>query len=91
MKKEDIEKAANQRSFIETPDARERFLFSSGFKAGANWRVNNSWHDPNIPLNNEDLILVEENSGVFSLCFEFSPENTKRWAYVKDLIPGKEE
>ena len=31
----------------------------------------------------------KNNSGVFGLCFEFSPEYTKRWAYVKDLIPGK--
>lgn len=44
MKREDIEKAAGQSSFIETSDAREIFLIRSGFKAGANWRINSIWH-----------------------------------------------
>lgn len=99
MKEEDIKKAAKSNLKLNyrigKTMCRGQKLEDFGvenFVDGADWRVNNSWHDPyNIPLNNEYLLLVENNSGLFGLCFEFSPENTKRWAYVKDLIPGKEE
>lgn len=73
MKREDIEKAANKISFIETPDARERFLLRSGFKAGANWRINSVWHDwedgNNVPDVGE-LCLVEFETDVDSKYYQ---------------------
>lgn len=61
MTQEDIEKAANQISFIETTDARERFLLRSGFKAGASWRINSVWHDADSDQEPEEgkLCLLE--------------------------------
>lgn len=91
MKKEDIEKAAKKQLKGIVPCEWNQEPFIDIFIKASEWRINSVWHDANIPLNNEDLLLVEENSGVFGLCFEFSPENTKRWAYVRDLIPGKEQ
>lgn len=94
MKREDIEKAANQRSFIETPDARERFLFRSGFKAGAEWRINSVWHDANEKPKIGELIIVEVygkiwDYGKYDVCDTIHPK--ARWAYIKDLIPNTEE
>ena len=73
MKREDIEKAANQHSFIETPDARERFLFRSGFKAGAKWRINSSWHsNTEVPNRNLDpnycgeAVLIQTIEGKYN-------------------------
>lgn len=92
MKREDIERAADQSAFIETPDARERFLFSSGFRKGAEWRINNVWHKPNEePVSFCSLLLIENSNGEFDLEYKFDPATTKRWAYVKDLIPNMEE
>lgn len=92
MKREDIERAADQSAFIETPDARERFLFSSGFRKGADWRINNVWHKPNEePVSFCSLLLIENSNGEFDLEYKFDPATTKRWAYVKDLIPNMEE
>ena len=92
MKREDIEKVSNQRAFVETPDARERFLFSSGFKTGAEWRIESVWHKPNEePLIKSSLLLIEHIDGEFELGYRFDPANTKRWAYVKDLLSEEEE
>lgn len=68
------------------PDAKK------GFIAGANWRINNVWHKPNEePVSFCSLLLIENSNGEFDLEYKFDPATTKRWAYVKDLIPNMEE
>ena len=68
------------------PDAKK------GFIAGANWRINNVWHKPNEePVSFCSLLLIENSNGEFDLGYKFDPANTKRWAYVRDLIPDKED
>lgn len=95
MTRKDIEKAANQCSFIDTSDARERFLLSSGFKAGAQWRINSVWHDPEEIPDIAKPLLVEHVGGVYSISIIYEIDANrrtwKRWAYVKDLLPIKED
>ena len=95
MNRKDIEKAADQSAFIETPDARERFLFSSGFRKGAKWRINSVWHDPEETPDIDKPLLVEHVGGVcsISIIYEIDANRRtwKRWAYVKDLLPIKED
>lgn len=46
------------------------------------------WHKPNEePVKKTNLLLVEANDGEFSLCYTFDPATTKRWAYIKNLLP----
>lgn len=94
MKREDIEKAALQRSFIETPDAREIFLIKSGFIYGAKWRINSVWHDDTEKPKLGELIIVEVYGKIFEygkydVCDTIHP--AARWAYMKDLIPFWED
>lgn len=93
MNRKDIEKAANQCSFIETPDARERFLLSSGFKAGAQWRINSVWHDKSeIPDLSQDVLIIFKNKicsiliGAVHTLSELKHYDYTNWAYVKDLL-----
>lgn len=63
-----------------------------GFVNGAEWRINSVWHKPNEePVSFCSLLLIENSNGEFDLEYKFDPANTKRWAYVKDLIPDKED
>lgn len=98
MKREDIEKAADQSAFMETPDARERFLFSSGFKTGAEWRINNVWHDKSeIPDLSQDILIIFKNEictiliGAVHTLSELKHIDYTNWAYVKDLLPEENE
>lgn len=45
MTQEQIEKAAGQFAFNQTPDATERYHIAFGFKKGANWRISSVWHN----------------------------------------------
>lgn len=90
MKRVDIEKAAEQHAFSQTPDARERYLLSKGFKDGAKWRIDSVWHKPNEePIKLCDLLLIEQTDGEFELGYRFDAAKTRRWAFVKDLLPIK--
>lgn len=63
-----------------------------GFINGAEWRINSVWHKPNEePISFCSLLLIENSNGEFDLEYKFDPATTKRWAYVKDLIPIKED
>lgn len=74
--------------------------FYVGFLKAANWRINIVWHEVSeCPDENEPTIIEREN-GKFSLHekgydgpWKYNVEqfNFKRWAYVKDLIPDKED
>lgn len=46
------------------------------------------WRKPNEePVKKKYLLLVEANDGEFCLCYNFDPSTTKRWAYIKNLLP----
>lgn len=106
MKIEDIDKFANQFAFIETPDARERFLFSSGFKAGAKWRINIVWHDASEkPIYNKPILMYCFFGGCFNYKVSYNDdiltnrawdywsfENCLvKWAYIEDLLPENKD
>lgn len=94
MTREDIEKAAGEYSgsvlgFLDNP-----YMMNNhkAFADGANWRMETVWHKPNEePISFCSLLLIENNGGEFDLKYRFDPSTTKRWAYVKDLIPIKED
>ena len=48
------------------------------------------WRKPNEePVNKNNLLLVEDNDGEFSLNYTFDPATTKRWAYIKNILPDE--
>lgn len=69
-----------------------------GFIDGVNWRINSVWHDVmEAPCRNK-IYLVQIGEGTFdTFCDSDDWEsfskyfNFVRWAYVKDLLPNKEE
>ena len=90
MTREDIEKAAIDYSGRDGGVTLKTEIYA--FTAGANWRINNVWHKPNEePVSFCSLLLIENSNGEFDLGYKFDPANTKRWAYVKDLIPETED
>ena len=96
MTREQIEKAADNYSVEIMPAYSngyfERYQIADAFESGANWRINNVWHKPNEePVSFCSLLLIENSNGEFDLGYKFDPANTKRWAYVKDLIPDTED
>lgn len=101
MTREDIEKAASQSAFMETPDARERFLFSSGFRKGAEWRINSVWHDASeLPKSGNHVTVIFQNMGIASCYYNGSPKDIEesfkasgvvKWAYSTDLLPNMED
>lgn len=101
MKREDVEKAAEQRSFIETPDARERFLFKSGFKEGAEWRINSIWNNNDVTPGYDCRVLIQDIYGnVYDDKYDadyneydsaIEQKEIKRWAYIEDLLPNTED
>lgn len=92
MGTEESEKAAKHS--IDAYDLNPEYgsYFEHGFIDGAKWRINNVWHKPNEePVSFCSLLLIENSNGEFDLEYKFDPATTKRWAYVKDLIPNMEE
>lgn len=70
------------------------------FKAGAKWRINSAWHNryENADVDNGDILLLfPDGSAMTKSVIGWSWEDIKdmfafdKWAYVKDLIPTKEE
>lgn len=46
------------------------------------------WRKPNEEqVKKSNLLLIEANDGEFSLDYTFDPATTKRWAYIKNLLP----
>lgn len=67
-------------------------IAESAFVKGAKWRINSVWHPVNEePVKPIQLLLIERKNGEFNLVYRFNPAITKRWAYVKDLIPISDE
>lgn len=101
MTREEIEKVASQSAFMETPDARERFLFSSGFKTGAEWCINSVWNKNDVTPGYDCHVLIEDIYGnVYDDRYDanydeydsaITKKEIKRWAYIKDLLPKEDE
>lgn len=90
MKKEDVEKAAN--GFYE-----DNTFAYKGFIHGSEWRINSVWHEVKDGLPEDGkMVLFETSFGVFiGRSWKFSCDEVReltimRWAYVEDLMPGKE-
>ena len=74
------------------PSSHDSVTYCDGFLDGYNSRIETVWHKPNEePISFCSLLLIENNGGEFDLKYRFDPSTTKRWAYVKDLIPNMEE
>lgn len=102
MKRKDIEKAAGEYSgsvlgFKDNPVVMAKH---KAFTAGADWRINIVWHEVSERPDENEPTIIERENGKFSLHekgydgpWKYNVEqfNFKRWAYVKDLIPDKED
>lgn len=102
MKREDIEKAAIDNiefqgnldlgTIIENA-CRESFV------SGANWRINSVYHKASEEPESGEMALAicEGNNPVICGPYHYDWETTVenfniiKWAYVKDLIPDKED
>lgn len=88
MKREDIEKAANEKF------GDNSFAYK-GFIEGAEWRINSVWHDAREqPKEGVCSIIVRTACGSFTSWFVtddiikvFEKFGVTIWAYIEDLIP----
>lgn len=99
MKKEQIEKAANEfaEREYEISDIDKDALYK-GFYWGANWYVNSVWHDASEQPKRNKVYLVQMGKDAFDTFYDsenwkvFKRDiNITRWAYIEDLLPNKEE
>ena len=102
MDKETIRKEADKsccKNFIFDPD--NEACYRQGFRDGAEWRIDEVWHDcqKELPEKEGEWILLEAVIDGKTLYLQVMwmndrkcvPDEMKRWAYVADLIPdGKE-
>lgn len=75
--------------------------YEQGFKDGANWRINSVWNDNNVIPGYDCKILIEDiYGGIYEDKYDadfneygsgIEKKEIKRWAYVKDLLPSKED
>lgn len=89
MKYEQIEKAARD---LCTSDRQEQWLKDFGtacFANGALWRIEAAWHDRTDTPQGFALILSEDAYGTYDLQYTLT-KDTRRWAYVRDLLPEME-
>lgn len=101
MKIEDIQKAADEFADREYEyNYIDRNSLSKGFYHGSKWRINSVWNDvKEIPKKSFAILAIRKDGSVEKIFFT----NTLRWknlikrcgfvkwAYMKDLIPDKEE
>lgn len=106
MKKEDIEKAAQ-----ECAERIASIAYSGGghigqddletaFEVGSEWRINSVWHDNNEYPDENLFCLYILKDGSYGCGYYHKRDNTiwyesfeevKMWAYIKDLIPNTED
>lgn len=100
MTREDIEKAAVDSCVFENSIFNPALTpyYQQGFKDGADWRINSVWHDASEkPDTNKGdlLVIVKDAFGkdvyVRQNAYYVLKYGCVRWAYIKDLIPNKEE
>lgn len=72
--------------------------FNEGFIIDANWRINIVWHDGSVKPDTDkgDLLVIVQDEFGKDICFRQDAYyvlkyGCKRWAYIKDLIPNKED
>lgn len=105
MNREDIERKCHQYAREATPAYTngdfDRYAIAHAFEDGAQWRINSVWHDASeIPLP-ESRIFYEDTKGQVDVMLFFDGEQWDgfddygfeivRWAYIKDLLPIKED
>lgn len=102
MTQQEIDKAATDSCVIENSIFNPSLIpyYEQGFKDGSKWRINSVWNDERKTPNKSDLTLVEFPDGRVDIVYFHSIKSWKsmvkrngtiRWAYMKDLIPDKEE
>ena len=72
--------------------------YEQGFKDGAKWRINSVWHNGSVKPDTDkgDLLIVvkdafEKDVYVHQNAYYVLKYGCVRWAYINDLIPGKED
>ena len=96
MKREDIKEA--------TVNYDSRLIAFRAFMKGADWRINSVWHDANEEPKYDEFFLYENVIQAFHVDCIFPSQDEAfvwddyvkdwglmRWAYIKDLIPNKED
>lgn len=70
----------------------------AAFVAGADWRINSVWHDASEkPKNDKVLVVLDHNNRPWVIrpghIWEYTVEIfcAKKWAYISDLLPIKED
>lgn len=100
MTQKEIERAAWDYGLVEMVAPATNGPLTKGFIAGANWRINSVWHNryENADVDNGDILLLfPDGSAMTKLVIGWKWEDIKdmfgfdMWAYVKDLMPTKEE
>lgn len=100
MKKEDIEKAAEEyEDSLTYSSVKEQYDIQKAFEAGAKWRVNSVWHNTSEKPKNGAMIVALRSKYSPIICGPFNFDWTetvedfllKKWAYVEDLLPNMEE
>lgn len=94
MKRETIEKAAKEAAMKHCAHYDEEAVFTNGFASGAEWRINDAWHDgaASCEARRKALVLFDNGSAkVYEDLRELSVEQlwgyVDRFAYLDDLLP----
>lgn len=100
MTQEEIEKATVDNCVFENGIFNPELTpyYEQGFKDGAKWRINSVWHNGSIKPDTDkgDLLIVVKdafgkNVYVHQNAYYALKYGCVRWAYINDLIPGKED
>jgi hypothetical protein len=103
MTNKDIENAAERSTekYVENGDLRGfRGSYRLGFIAGADWRINSVWHDSKDIPKESSAILAIRSDGSTEIVYFINILRWRslikrcgfvKWAYIKDLIPNKED
>ena len=102
MTNEDIERKCLEYSQEATPSYTngtfDRYAIAQAYEEGAKWRINSVWHDASeIPDLSQDILIIFKNEictiliGAVHTLSELKHYDYTNWAYVKDLLPTKEE
>lgn len=100
MTKKDIEKGAKKQLKGIVPCEWNQEPFIDIFVRAANWRINSVWHDVSECPNENEPTIIERTGNKFGFHekgydgpwkYNVKQFGFKRWAYIKDLIPNKED
>nr|DAU53048.1 MAG TPA: hypothetical protein [Caudoviricetes sp.] len=99
MKKEDIEKAAEEyEDSLTYSSVKEQYDVQKAFEAGAKWSVNSVWHNVSEKPKKGAMIIALRSKyspiilGPFNFYWKEIIEmfGLKKWAYVEDLLSNME-